>query len=107
MRTTIRMNEAIARQMKAMAHETGTTFTTLVERACVEFLKNGGLKRRRRLKPLPTANLGGAAPGVDLDHTGRLIADLDYELLPTLAPPAAAPAADRARNGRTNRAGRR
>lgn len=90
MGTTIRMNEAIARQVKALARETGETFTALVERACVRLLKEPrGNKRKRRLKPLPTANLGGLAPGVDPDRPNRVLADLDVELLPTLGAPLA------------------
>ena len=100
MRTTIRMNEEIARQMKALARDTGETFTALVERACVELLRDEGRRRPRKLKPLPTANLGGWAQGVDPDHPNRILADLDVELLPTLeAPPA------KARQGSNRRAG--
>ena len=83
MRTTIRLHDELARQMKALARETGTTFTALVEQGCVAVLKAKRSPKPRKLKPLPTVDLGGPAEGVDLDHTGRLIAMLDGELLAT------------------------
>ena len=84
MRTTIRLHDELARQMKALARETGQTFTALIQEGCIAVLKaRQSPAKPRRLKPLPTANLGGPAEGVDLDHTGRLIAMLDDELLAT------------------------
>lgn len=51
MRTTIRMNEALARQVKAFAERNGKTFTQTVEQAVTELLsREGAPPRPKRLK---------------------------------------------------------
>ena len=88
MRTTIRLHDELARQMKALAQETGQTFTSLVEQGCVAVLKaRGSPAKPRKLKPLPTVDLGGWAEGVDREHPNRILAELDGDLLPTLTFP--------------------
>ena len=51
MRTTIRMNEALARQVKAFAELNGKTFTQTVEEALTELLvREGEGSKPKRLK---------------------------------------------------------
>ena len=76
------MNEVLGRQMKELAEETGTTFTALAEEAFTLLLRErrqGAARHVEPLKPLPTRNLGGAAEGVDLNKTSKILADLDAE----------------------------
>lgn len=82
MRTTIRLNTALGRQIKELADARGTTFTSLIEEACSLLLREDRVGRSaagRALKPLPTRNLGGAVDGVDLNKTSKILADLDAE----------------------------
>ena len=76
------MNEVLGRQMRELAEETGTTFTSLVEEAFTLLLRerrNGATINTKSLPPLPTRNLGGAVEGVDLSKTSEILADLDAE----------------------------
>jgi hypothetical protein len=74
MRTTIRLNEALMRQVKRKALEEHKTFTRVVEDALAAWVQGGpdssGKKRRVRL---PTSGSGGVLPGVDLNNNADLL----------------------------------
>jgi hypothetical protein len=54
MRTTIRMNEELARRAKARAAQSGRSFTQLVEQAVSEYLDRPEKPRRKNRVNLPT-----------------------------------------------------
>jgi hypothetical protein len=73
MRTTIHIDDQLLRAAKKAAAETGRTFTALVEDALRQVL--AARKRPAPVPPfeLPTLNLGGTMPGVDLDNSAALL----------------------------------
>ena len=74
MRTTIRLNETLMRQVKRKALEQHKTFTAAVEDALAAWVQGGPVdpKKGQRVK-LPTAGSGGLLPGVDLDSNKALL----------------------------------
>lgn len=54
MRTTIRMDSALARDAKKFAAKHGMSFTALIERAVSELIAKGRSSTRRRSIRLPT-----------------------------------------------------
>lgn len=83
MRTTIRLDDALMREAKLRAAESGTTLTALIEDALRERLHRAASKPRNR-PPLPS--FGDPAdtfplPGVDLDDSAHLL-ELMEEGLP-------------------------
>lgn len=81
------MHDELARQIKALADESGQTFTSLVEEGCRAVLRERRTQRRKKNEPLPSADLGGPAADTDPEHPNRILADLDDELHPTLTAP--------------------
>lgn len=77
MRTTVRLDDDLLRQAKALAARTGRTLTAVIEDGLREAL---GRHRRRQEQPpvaLPTFRGKGLRPGVDLDDTAGLLDILD------------------------------
>jgi hypothetical protein len=79
MRTTLTIDDRIARMLKALAHRTGKSFKQVLN----ETLEAGlaareapARGRRYRVKP---ASLGGVLPGIDLTKALRLAASLEDE----------------------------
>jgi hypothetical protein len=77
MRTTVRLDDDLLREVKRYAVDRGTTLTSVLEQALREMLA-----RRRRLdraeRPaLPTFAGRGLQPGVDLDDTRALLDLMD------------------------------
>lgn len=77
MRTTIRLDESLLKEAKALAAETGTTLTNVIEEALKESL------RRRKQQPsslrpvrLPL-HKGKLRPGVDLNDSAALLDLMD------------------------------
>jgi len=73
MRTTIRLDDDLLKQVKHYAAEEDITFTAVVHRALRELLA-----RRQRVAvqeriPLPSFNGRGLQPGVDLDDGAALL----------------------------------
>lgn len=74
MRTTVRLDDALLRQAKKLAAESGRSLTALIEDALREVMS-----RRRTGVPragdfhLPTFKGRGLRPGVDLDNSADLL----------------------------------
>ena len=76
MRTTLQLNDALARRAKRAAAEHGTTLTALVEDGLRQALARLTARPRRPVK-LRAFRGNGARPGVDLSRTSSLLALLD------------------------------
>ncbi|MEO7425597.1 MAG: DUF2191 domain-containing protein [Fibrobacteria bacterium] len=78
MRTTIRLSDALLRQVKRKALEQRKTFTAVVEDALSAWVQakspDAGQNRRPRL---PKSGKGGLLPGVDLDSNKSLLDRMD------------------------------
>ncbi|MGI8610439.1 MAG: type II toxin-antitoxin system VapB family antitoxin [Candidatus Dormibacteria bacterium] len=72
MRTTIRLDDALLRDAKAMAGSTGRTLTALIEDGLREVLRRSERATARPRTDLPTFGGGGLQPGVDLDDSAAL-----------------------------------
>lgn len=78
MRTTIRLNEALLRQVKRKALEQHKTFTAVVEDALAAWVQGGPIEARKRQRiKLPKSGKGGLLPGVDLDSNANLADRMD------------------------------
>lgn len=78
MRTTLTLDDRIAKALKAIAHRSGKPFKLVVNETL-----QAGLAAREAPKPRPyrlkPVSLGGVAPGVDLSKALRLAAVLEDE----------------------------
>jgi hypothetical protein len=77
MRTTIKLDDEVLIEAKAIAARTGRTLAEVVEDAMRE-----AFARRRAARPsspssLPSFGSGGLRPGVDLDDGARLLDIMD------------------------------
>ena len=73
MRTTVRLDDDLLRQAKALAARTGRTLTALIEDGLREALARHGRRQERPRVALPTFKGKGLQPGVDLDDTAGLL----------------------------------
>lgn len=73
MRTTIRLDDGLLKQVKQVASETGRTITSIIEDALRESLAKRSKGRRRRHVRLKTFKGKGLQPGVDLDDSAALL----------------------------------
>ena len=78
MRTTIRLNDALLRQVKRKALEEGKTFTAVVEDALAAWVQGSSIdsRKNRRVK-MPKGGKGGLLPGVDLESNKSLSDRMD------------------------------
>lgn len=67
MRTTLTIEDHIARDLKDLAHRTGKSFKVVVNEALEAGLQAGGTGRRARPYRLEPVRLGGVGSGIDLD----------------------------------------
>lgn len=76
MRTTLTLDDRIAKALKSLAHKTGKPFKQVVNETLEKGLSASGTKRSKpyRLEPV---SLGGPLPGVDLDKALRLSAAVE------------------------------
>jgi putative antitoxin of VapBC-like toxin-antitoxin system len=73
MRTTIRLDDRLLREAKAVAAHERRTLTAVIDDALRQFLARRSAPRRRVPAKLITFGSGGLRPGVDLDDTAALI----------------------------------
>jgi hypothetical protein len=74
MRTTIRLDDGLLADAKALAAERGTTLTAVIEDALRESLARRSQNQPRRRIQLPTSGAGSRImPGVDLDDSAALL----------------------------------
>ena len=73
MRTTIRLDESLLREAKALAARTGRTLTAVIEDGLRETLSRQKKRHDRARTALPTFKGKGLRPGVDLDDTAGLL----------------------------------
>jgi hypothetical protein len=77
MRTTVRLDDDLLRQAKALAARTGRTLTAVIEDGLREALARHRRRQERPRVALPTFKGKGLQPGVDLDDTAGLLAIMD------------------------------
>ena len=77
MRTTVRLNDDLFRQAKALAAQTGRTLTAVIEDALRETIARQRSRRARPRPALPTFKGRGLRPGVDLDDSAGLLDIMD------------------------------
>ena len=74
MRTTVRLDETLLRQVKREAQKRGETLTSMIEQGLRLVL---AASRQRAVRPkvrLPVSRAGGGTlPGVDLDNSAALL----------------------------------
>ncbi len=81
MRTTVRLDERLLREAKAVAVEERRTLTAVIDDALRQFLARKAASGRTRPKvELITFGEGGLRPGVDLDDTAALIELMEEDL---------------------------
>ena len=73
MRTTIRFDDQLLKEIKVAAAESGRTLTQVVEEAVRESLARRRRAGRRERAPLPVFKGGVLLPGVDLDDSAALL----------------------------------
>ena len=73
MRTTIRLDDDLLRQAKALAVRTGQTLSAVVEDGLREALARHRRHQERPPVALPTFKGKGLRPGIDLDDTAGLL----------------------------------
>ena len=78
MRTTVRLDEGLMRQVKAEAARRGQTVTELIEKGLQLVLASGRARTRRERVVVPVSRAtGGTHPGVDIDDSSALLDRLD------------------------------
>jgi hypothetical protein len=79
MRTTIRFDEALLREVKTIAAASGRTMNQVVEDAVREAIARRTNQADRKRTELPTVGGNGIRPGADINDYGSLL-DLMDEL---------------------------
>jgi hypothetical protein len=77
MRTTIRLDDQLLREIKQLAAQTGQTLTAVIEEALREMLVRRQQMAERQPVKLITASGQGLQPGVDLDDSAALLDLMD------------------------------
>lgn len=78
MRTTLRLDEELMGQAKALAARQRRTLTSVVEEAIRRLLHDSNQPGRRGRVDLPVSSArGGPQPGIDLDDSATLFDRLD------------------------------
>jgi len=73
MRTTVRLDENLLKDVKVYAAEHGQTLTAVLERALRELLVRSREHQPQPSRELPTFRGRGLRPGVDLDDSAALL----------------------------------
>jgi hypothetical protein len=77
MRTTIRLDDDLLREAKAVAARTGRTLTAVIEDGLREALSRHKARPARPRIALPAFKGKGLRPGVDLDDAAGLLDVMD------------------------------
>jgi len=77
MRTTVRLDDRLLAQVKAIAHRLGKTMAKVIEDAVRESLARRSAQTRRSRVRLPVYKGKGLQPGVDLDDSTALLDLMD------------------------------
>lgn len=77
MRTTVRLDDALLRAVKAEAAKSGRTLTRVIEDALRDALRRRKTKGARGAVVLTTFAGKGLCPGVDLDDSSALVDHMD------------------------------
>jgi hypothetical protein len=72
MRTTLTIDDRLAKALKALAHRSGKPFKRVVNETLQAGLAAGAAPPRARRYRVKTVSLGGARPGIDLSKALRL-----------------------------------
>ncbi len=78
MRTTLTLNDRIAKALKTLAHRSGKPFKQVVHETLESGLAAGGKPKPKRYRLTP-ASLGGVLPGINIEKALRLAAALEDE----------------------------
>jgi hypothetical protein len=73
MRTTIRLDDRLLRDLKRLAASSGRTLTAVIEDALRQALARSQQRTARGRIELPTFRGDGLRPGVDLDDSAALL----------------------------------
>lgn len=79
MRTTLTIEDRIARELKEIAHRSGKPFKVVVNEALAAGLSTKLKSRKPGRYHLRTASLGSVQPGIDLDRSLALADILEDE----------------------------
>jgi hypothetical protein len=79
MRTTLTIDDRIAKALKALAHRSGKPFKQIVNEILQAGLASREAPPKARPYRLKPASLGGVLPGIDLTKALRLAATLEDE----------------------------
>jgi hypothetical protein len=79
MRTTLTIDDRIAKALKALAHRSGKSFKQVLNETLQTGLAAREVPAKARPYRLKPASLGGVLPGVDLTKALRLAASLEDE----------------------------
>lgn len=77
MRTTVRLDERLMREVKRLAHETGRTLTAVIEESLRETVARKREPRPSSRVRLPVFSGDGLLPGIDLDDGADLLERMD------------------------------
>ena len=78
MRTTIKLDDDLLREVKSVALDSGRTMNEIVEDACREFIyRRRAAKARPRVKLTVSYGEGGTLPGIDINNAAELEDYLD------------------------------
>ena len=78
MRTTIKLDDELLKQLKAVALESRRTMNEVVEDACREFIYRRKVVRSRpRVKLTISYGEGGVFPGIDINNSAALLDIMD------------------------------
>ena len=80
MRTTLTIDDALLRQLRQKALDSGKPFKQVVNEALRAGLNSPAVTRREPYR-FPTFSIGAVAPGVDLTKASQLAAALEDEAL--------------------------
>jgi hypothetical protein len=79
MRTTLTIDDRIAKQLKALAYRSGKPFKQVVNETLEAGIAGRETATRGRPYRVKPASLGGVVPGIDLTKALRLAASLEDE----------------------------